>query len=129
MRRTRVSSGTEWESAVGYSRAVRVGDRVVVAGTTATDDDGDLVGHGDPYEQTMQAFRNVRAALTEADASVDDVVRTRMFVDDADDWEAVGSAHHEFFADVKPAATMVEVAGFVDDAMLVEVEAESVVRA
>ena len=127
MQRTHVSSGTEWESTVGYSRAVRVGDRVVVSGTTATDEDGQVVGEGDPHAQAMQAFRNVESALESADASLADVVRTRMFVADADDWEQVGSAHGEFFADVRPAATMVEVAGFVDDAMLVEVEAEAVV--
>jgi enamine deaminase RidA (YjgF/YER057c/UK114 family) len=127
MRRTHVSSGTEWESTVGYSRAVRVGDRVVVSGTTATDEDGDVVGGRDPHAQAMQAFRNVESALVEADASLADVVRTRMFVADADDWEAVGRAHGEFFAAVRPASTMVEVAGFVDDAMLVEVEAEAVV--
>jgi enamine deaminase RidA (YjgF/YER057c/UK114 family) len=127
MRRTHVSSGTEWESTVGYSRAVRVGERVAVSGTTATDDEGRIVGEGDPYEQAMQAFRNVESALAEADSSLSDVIRTRMFVADATDWEAVGSAHGEFFGDVRPAATMVEVAGFVDDAMLVEVEAEAVV--
>ena len=127
MRRTRISSGTEWESAVGYSRAVRVGDRVVVAGTTATDADGELVAPDDPYEQTMQAFRNVERALTDANATLDHVIRTRLFVSDTDDWEDVGAAPHEFFADVRPAATMVEVSGFVDDAMLVEVEAEAVV--
>lgn len=127
MRRTHVSSGTEWESTVGYSRAVRVGDRVVVSGTTATGDDGELVGEGDPHAQAMQAFRNVESALESADASLSDVVRTRMFVADAAEWEQIGRAHGEFFSDVKPAATMVEVAGFVDDEMLVEVEAEAVV--
>ncbi|WP_439026413.1 RidA family protein [Haloarchaeobius sp. DT45] len=127
MNRQRISSGTEWEEQVGYSRAVRVGDRVEVAGTTGTDDSGELVAPGDAHEQTMQALRNVETALEQADASVDDVVRTRMYVADADDWPAVGDAHHAFFADVKPAATLVEVAGFVDEAMLVEVEVVAVV--
>jgi enamine deaminase RidA (YjgF/YER057c/UK114 family) len=127
MDRHRVSSGTEWEDRVGYSRAVRVGDRVEVSGTTGTDD-GEVVAPGDPHEQATQAFRNVETALREADATLDDVVRTRMYVADADDWEAVGDAHAEFFADVKPATTLVEVSGFVDDAMLVEVEAVAVVE-
>jgi enamine deaminase RidA (YjgF/YER057c/UK114 family) len=126
MDRTRISSGTEWEERVGYSRAVRVGDRVEVSGTTGTDD-GEVVAPRDPHEQAVQAFRNVETALRDAGATLDDVVRTRMFVADADDWQAVGDAHADFFGDVKPATTLVEVSGFVDDAMLVEVEAVAVV--
>jgi len=128
MERQTVQSGTEWESKVGYSRAVRVGDAVEVAGTTATDGDGDVVGEGDPYAQARQALSNVERALDEAGADLDDVVRTRLYVTDVDHWEAVGEAHAEFFGDVRPATTMVEVSALVDPAMLVEIEAEAVVR-
>lgn len=127
MRRQRVRSGTEWEERVGYSRAVRVGRRVVVSGTTATDEDGAVVD-GDAYEQTARAIRNVDRALTEAGASLDDVVRTRLYVTDVEaDWEAVGRAHEEAFGEVRPAATMVEVSRLVDPAMRVEVEVDAVV--
>ncbi|WP_327050806.1 RidA family protein [Halomicrococcus gelatinilyticus] len=128
MERQTVQSGTEWESKVGYSRAVRVGDAVEVAGTTATDEDGDVVGEGDPYAQARQALSNVERALDEAGAGLDDVVRTRLYVTDVDHWEAVGEAHAELFGDVRPATTMVEVSALVDPAMLVEIEAEAVVR-
>lgn len=124
--RTRISDGTKWEQQVGYSRAVVVGDRVEVSGTTATDEDGELVGAGDAYEQARQAFTNVADALERAGAGVDDVVRTRMYVTDADRWEAVGRAHEEYFGDVRPATTLVEVSRLVDPEMLVEVEAEAV---
>jgi enamine deaminase RidA (YjgF/YER057c/UK114 family) len=127
MDRQRVSTGTEWEQQVGYSRAVRTGDTVRVAGTTATDEDGDLVGEGDPYAQASQAFANVERALAEAGARLEDVVRTRMYVTDADDWEALGRAHAEYFEDVRPATALVEVSRLVDPAMVVEVEAEAVV--
>lgn len=127
MPRTRVSSGTEWEERVGYSRAIRVGDVVRVSGTTATDDAGDLVGVGDPEAQARQAIENVAAALEEAGASLDDVVRTRTYVTDADDWPAVGRAHADAFGDARPATTLVEVSGLVDPEMLVEIEAEAVV--
>jgi enamine deaminase RidA (YjgF/YER057c/UK114 family) len=127
MDRQRVSTGTEWEQQVGYSRAVRTGDTVRVAGTTATDEDGDLVGEGDPYAQASQAFANVEHALAEAGANLEDVVRTRMYVTDADDWEAVGRAHGEYFGEVRPATTLVEVSRLIDPAMLVEIEAEAVV--
>lgn len=132
MERRHVSSGTEWEPRVGYSRAVRVGDggdgdRVLVSGTTATDEDGEVVAPGDPATQTHKALENVVTALAEAGATVGDVVRTRVFVTDADDWETVGEAHGEFFGGVRPAATMVEVSGLVDGDLVVEVEAEAVV--
>ena len=106
MERRRISSGTEWEARVGYSRAIRAGSQIHVSGTTATDDDGDIVGEGDPYEQTRQALSNVEDALIAADASLEDVVRTRMFVTDIDDWEAIGRAHGERFEDVRPATTI-----------------------
>jgi enamine deaminase RidA (YjgF/YER057c/UK114 family) len=127
MERKRVSTGTEWEREVGYSRAVRAGDQIHVSGTTATDADGDLVGEGDAYAQARQALDNVEAALSEAGASVGDVVRTRLYVTDADDWEAVGRAHGETFGDVRPATTLVEVSARVDPAMLVAVEAVAIV--
>ena len=127
MERTTVSSGTEWESRVGYSRAVRVGDTVHVSGTTATDEAGEVVGEGDAHVQTRRALENVVSALGEADASIGDVVRTRMFVVDIDDWEAVGRAHGEVFGDVRPATSMVEVSRLIDPRMLVEVEAVAIV--
>jgi enamine deaminase RidA (YjgF/YER057c/UK114 family) len=126
MRRQRIGSDTEWEERVGYSRAVRVGDRVFVAGTTATGEDGAVV-EGDAYEQTRRALANVERALEEAGASLADVVRTRLYVTDADDWEAVGRAHEEAFGDVRPAATLLEVSRLVDPAMCVEVEVDAVV--
>lgn len=127
MERHRVATGTEWESTVGYSRAVRVGDVVEVAGTTATDDDGDVAGVGDPYAQARRTLANVEAALEAAGASLADVVRTRIYVTDADEWEAVGRAHGEYLGGVRPATTLVEVASLVDPDMLVEMEARAVV--
>ena len=123
MERERVSSGTEWESEVGYSRAVRVGDEIQVSGTTATDDDGDLVGAGDPYAQAKQAIANIETALEEAGASLDDVIRTRTFVTDIEQWEEIGKAHGEAFGEARPATSMVEVKRLIDPEMLVEIEA------
>lgn len=125
MNRRQVSSGTEWESRYGYSRAVRAGDAVHVSGTTAVDDDGEVVAPGDPYEQTKHALSIVADALQQTGASIDDVVRTRMFVTDIDDQDAVGRAHGEVFGDVRPAATMVEIEALVDPELLVEIEAEA----
>ncbi|MDS0220376.1 RidA family protein [Haloarcula sp. S1AR25-5A] len=123
MRRERVSTGTSWEQQVGYSRAIRAGDTVRVAGTIATDDDGEVVAPGDPYEQTKHAFSIVADALTSLDAAIEDVVQTRMYVTDIDDQERVGEAHSEFFDDVRPVATMVEVSGLATPEAVVEVEA------
>ncbi|PSP83943.1 hypothetical protein BRC83_06775 [Halobacteriales archaeon QS_1_68_17] len=128
MTREHVGSGTEWESDVGYARAVRTGDTVRVSGTTATDDEGAVVGVGDPYRQTERALANVERALAELGAGVGDVVRTRLFVTDIDQWEAIGRAHGEVFGDVRPATTMVQVDRLIDPDMCVEIEAEAVVE-
>lgn len=125
--RLRISSGARWESIVGYSRAVRVGPHVYVAGTTATDETGAVVGPGDPYAQTMHILRKVQGAMMLAGAMMEDVVRTRMYVTDIARWEEVGRAHGEFFRVVRPAATMVEVKALIDPAMLVEIEVEAYV--
>lgn len=125
--RRNIASGTRWEPLVGYSRAVRVGNAVYVAGTTATDDYGELVGCDDPYLQGVQALRNVERALVQAGATLRDVVRTRIFVKDIRHWEAIGRAHGEVFGEIRPASTMVQVSALVDPAMLVEIEADAVI--
>lgn len=127
MERTRISTGTEWEPRVGYSRAVRVGPHVHVSGTTATDADGELVGVDDVAAQTEQALANVESALNRAGAALSDVVRTRVYLTDIGQWEAVGDRHGEYFGEIRPATSMVEVSGLIDDRMLVEVEADAYV--
>lgn len=123
--RERYNSGAKWESIVGYSRAVRVGDRIYVTGTTATDEDSNIVGVGDAYAQTVQCILNIERALKHFDASLENIVRTRMFVTDICRWEEFGRAHGEFFRDIMPATTMVEVSKLIDHDMLIEIEADA----
>ncbi len=123
--RQKYSSGVKWEQVVGYSRAVKVGERIYVTGTTATNESGAIVGTGDAYAQTAQAIRNIEQALKALGASLENVVRTRMFVTDISRWEEYGRAHGEFFCEIMPATTMVEVSKLIDPQMMVEIEADA----
>ena len=128
MPRQNYSTNSPWEPVVGYSRAVRVGNQVFVTGTTATGSDGRLVGAGDAYAQTAQILRNIEAVLVRAGAAMRDVVRTRIFVTDIGRWQEIGRAHREFFGEIRPCATMVEIRRLIDPEMLVEIEADAVVE-
>ena len=126
--RLNISSGVKWEDIIGYSRAVKIGDVIEVAGTTALDEAGNLVGPNDPYEQTRYIIAKIEKALNSAGAALTDVVRTRIFTTDISRWEEIGKAHGEFFRDIKPASTMVEVRSLINSAMLVEIEATVIIQ-
>ena len=126
--RKKVSTGTKWEKLAGYSRAIKTGNWIQVSGTTATDDNGDLVGRDDPYEQAIFIIRKIERALNELDATIEDVVRTRIYLVRNDDWEAVSRAHGEVFGDIRPANTLIVIQGLIGDGYLVEIEADALLE-
>jgi enamine deaminase RidA (YjgF/YER057c/UK114 family) len=128
MRRENISSANPWEAKVGYSRGVRVGPFINIAGTTAVDDDGNVVGAGDPYQQTCFILQKIQNTLKQFNASLQDVTRTRMYVTNISDWEKIGKAHGEFFTDIRPASTMVEVSRLISPELLVEIEADAILQ-
>ena len=127
LKRTNISSNSPWEPIVGYSRAVKMGDHILVSGTTATNDEGEIIGIDDPYQQTIQCIKNIESAVIKANSTLADVVRVRIYVKNIDDWEKIGNAFNLYFANIKPAATMVEVSRLITPEALVEIEADLII--